>query len=368
MAEPLDPAALGVASVLKSLRTRTGLREERLSGTEVALDTLTGLDSVRSLISAGESPERAIVRAVRAAAGTLEPTMSIVADVSLGLELAADLVPDADLYGQDLGQRREALLRNWDRLHELRSASPGKTPSPRALRLEVESEALTALAAALTTGAGHGEPRRGHGGTHQAAGPRAPDERLPGQPGGTAGLRRGAHQDAAHAPHDRRAGRRRARRSAGRRRPVGRGPGTAVRAGGPLAGRVPHGAGSDPEPGHRLALPAGSSWPPARPGAAARPRRPCSRRSRTSRRRCGTAWSGTPTAGPWDGRATCANCRVRRRRRPPPTASRRCCCWRTAWRLTWSRSRRACRRWLVPAAGTRAASSPDRARRQPRRR
>jgi hypothetical protein len=96
---------------------------------------------------------RAIVRAVSTAAGTLEPTMSIVADASLGLELFADQVPDADLYGQDLGQRREALLRNWDRLHELRSAAPGEAPSPRALRIKVESEALTALAVALTTSA-----------------------------------------------------------------------------------------------------------------------------------------------------------------------------------------------------------------------
>jgi len=156
MTEPLDPAAPGVASALKSLRTRAGLREDRLHGTELALDPLTGLDSVRALINAGESPERAIVRAVRAAAGTLEPTMSIVADASLSLELSADLVPDTDLYAQDLGQRREALLRNWDRLHELRSAPPGKVPSPRALRLEVEAEALTALAVALTWGTGSG--------------------------------------------------------------------------------------------------------------------------------------------------------------------------------------------------------------------
>ncbi len=155
MAEPLDPAAAGVASVLKSLRTRIGLREERLHGTELALDTLTGLDSVRALINGGQSPERAIVRAVRAAAGTLEPTMSIVADASLGLELYADLVPDTDLYAQDLGQRREALLRNWDRLHELRSVPPVKAPSARALRLEVESAALAALALALTRATGY---------------------------------------------------------------------------------------------------------------------------------------------------------------------------------------------------------------------
>jgi hypothetical protein len=161
MAQPTDLAALSVASALKSLRTRAGLREERLHGTELALDTLTGLDSVRALISGGESPERAIVLAVRAAAGTLEPTMSIVVDASLGLELSAGLVPDTDLYAQDLGQRRGALLRNWDRLHELRSASAGKAPSPRALRLEVESEALTALAVALTRGASPAGPRTG---------------------------------------------------------------------------------------------------------------------------------------------------------------------------------------------------------------
>jgi hypothetical protein len=150
MAEPLDPAVLGVASALKSLRTRIGLREERLRGTELVLDTLTGLESVRVLVNAGQSPERAVVDAVRAAAGTLEPTMSIVADASLGLRLFGDQVPDGDLYAEDLTQRRKALLRNWDRLHELRSVPPGKPPSPRALRLEVESEALTALAMALT--------------------------------------------------------------------------------------------------------------------------------------------------------------------------------------------------------------------------
>ena len=157
MAEPQDPVVLGVASALKSLRTRTGLREERLRGTELLLDTLTGLDSVRILVNAGEYPERAVVRAVRTAAGALEPTLSIVADACLGLRLFTDQVPDSDLYTGDLGQRREALLRNWNRLHELRSVFPGKAPSARALRLEVESEALTALAVALTMGFSPGE-------------------------------------------------------------------------------------------------------------------------------------------------------------------------------------------------------------------
>jgi len=151
MSEPLDPISAGVASVLKSLRTRAGLQEDRLASVELALDTLTGLSSVREFVDAGDSVERAVVRAVSAAAGTLEPTDSIVVDVSLGLGLAADLLPNPDLYSGDLGRRRTALLENWDRLHELRSAPPpGRAPTPRALRLEMETAALSELAKALT--------------------------------------------------------------------------------------------------------------------------------------------------------------------------------------------------------------------------
>ena len=153
MVEPRDGAVQGVVSALKGLRTRIGLREERLRGTELALGMLYELDSVRELVNGGEDRERAVVRAVRAAARTLEPKMSFVADASLSLELYADQVPDAGLYAEDLGQRREALLQNWGRLHELQSVSPDKAPSPRALRMEVETEALTALAVALTASA-----------------------------------------------------------------------------------------------------------------------------------------------------------------------------------------------------------------------
>jgi hypothetical protein len=158
MPAPLDPATAGsVASLLKSLRTRAGLQEKRLTGTELQLDVLAELPMVRALQGGGEPLERAIVRAVRTAASSLEPTLSIVSDVCLCLRLSADAVTDRQLYADDLGERREALLRNWDALHELRSVSPApEAPTLRALRFQVESVALGALATALTSPADGG--------------------------------------------------------------------------------------------------------------------------------------------------------------------------------------------------------------------
>lgn len=158
----MDPATAGsVASLLKSLRTRAGLQQKRLTGTELQLDVLAELPIVRGLQAGGESLERAIVQAVRTAASSLEPTQSIVSDVCLCLRLSADAVADRQLYADDLGERREALLRNWGALHELRSVSPApEAPTLRALRFQVESVALGALAAALTS-ADDGGPAAG---------------------------------------------------------------------------------------------------------------------------------------------------------------------------------------------------------------
>ena len=151
MHAPVDPAAAGVASLLKSLRTRAGLQVERLTGTELPLDVLTELDRVREVRAEGESIESAIVRAVQAAASSLEPTMSIVADIILCLRLSEGAVADPRLYASDLQIRRMALLDNWSALHELRSVSPAPDPPTlRTLRLEVETVALNALAAALS--------------------------------------------------------------------------------------------------------------------------------------------------------------------------------------------------------------------------
>lgn len=136
-------------------------------GTEVEIGPLIALEGVQKLIATGERPERAIVRAVQTAASTLEPTMSIVVDASLSLELSATTVGDSDLYARDLGVRRSALLRNWDGLHRARLVEPGKPPSPRALRLEVEVEAFVQLALVLTRDAASAAPREAD---QQAAG------------------------------------------------------------------------------------------------------------------------------------------------------------------------------------------------------
>jgi hypothetical protein len=153
MSEPLNPIAAGVASALKSLRARAGLREERLTDSQPAVGMLSGLSLVNELVGAGVPTSRAIVQAVTDAAKTLEPTYSIVVDVSLALELSASEMADSALYASDLGSRRNALIENWDRVHALRAApDPGQPPTLRTLRLEVETAALTALAVALTTG------------------------------------------------------------------------------------------------------------------------------------------------------------------------------------------------------------------------
>jgi hypothetical protein len=160
MPEPLDPIAAGVATALKSLRSRAGLREDRLTDTDIALDVFVGLTAVRHIVATGATTEQAIVQAVREVTATLEPTDSIVADVILGLGLQSDSLPDPELYADELGRRRAALRRNWQQLHQLRSvASNEPVPSQRALRFDVETQALSALAEALT--ADEGEPATG---------------------------------------------------------------------------------------------------------------------------------------------------------------------------------------------------------------
>jgi ribokinase len=141
--------AAGVKSTLKSLRTRAGLRSERLASTELALDALERLPSVRYLQGQGLDRASAIVEAVREAAGALPVTESLIVDAALSLRLHAEPATGPDLYAAGLSDRRLALLREWDRLHEAQDVAPPPAPTARSLRLDREDAALGLLASAL---------------------------------------------------------------------------------------------------------------------------------------------------------------------------------------------------------------------------
>src|SRR5579863_4484185 len=116
--------AAGVKATLKSLRTRVGLRPDRITSTSLALDTLERLASVRYLQDQGLDRATAIVEAVRAAAAELPVTESLIVDAALSLRLNAEAGAEADLYAEDLSDRRLALIQEWDRLHAARGVPP----------------------------------------------------------------------------------------------------------------------------------------------------------------------------------------------------------------------------------------------------
>jgi ribokinase len=141
--------AAGVKATLKSLRTRVGLRPDRITSTSLALDTLERLASVRYLQAQGLDRATAIVQAVREAAAGLPVTESLIVDAALSLRLNAEAGAEADLYAEDLSDRRLALIQEWDRLHTARGVLPPPTPTVRSLRFEQEESALGLLANVL---------------------------------------------------------------------------------------------------------------------------------------------------------------------------------------------------------------------------
>lgn len=141
--------AAGVKATLKSLRTRVGLRPDRVTSTSLALDTLERLASVRYLQSQGLDRATAIVQAVREAAAGLPVTESLIVDAALSLRLNAEAATGSDLYAEDLSDRRLALLQEWDRLHAARGVLPPSAPTARSLRLDREDAALGLLASVL---------------------------------------------------------------------------------------------------------------------------------------------------------------------------------------------------------------------------
>ena len=143
--------AAGVKATLKSLRTRVGLRSDRITSTSLALDTLERLTSVRHLQDQGLDRAAAIVEAVREAAAALPVTDSLVVDAALSLRLNEGAATRADLYAEDLSDRRLALIQEWDELHAAHGVPAPLTPTVRSLRLDREDAALGLLATALVT-------------------------------------------------------------------------------------------------------------------------------------------------------------------------------------------------------------------------
>lgn len=141
--------AAGVKATLKSLRTRVGLRPDRITSTSLALDTLERLASVRYLQDQGLDRATAIVEAVREAAAGLPVTESLIVDAALSLRLNAEAGAEADLYAEGLSDRRLALIQEWDRLHAARGVQPPPVPTVRSLRFEQEEAALGLLASVL---------------------------------------------------------------------------------------------------------------------------------------------------------------------------------------------------------------------------
>lgn len=152
----LDPAVVGVQAVLVRLRTHAGLTVDRLRTTEVDTSVLTALPAVQREIDAGTGQETAIVRVIAAFARELPPTEMLIADATLALGVVRDIAGEQQgmhlLYADDLAQRREALVDQWDALHALLDTEPPRQPTVRALRGTIEVTALSALATQCVSG------------------------------------------------------------------------------------------------------------------------------------------------------------------------------------------------------------------------
>ena len=141
----------GIQGAFLGLRKRSGLKAERLGTTEVDLSRLVTLPAVESAVAAGASVEEAVVQVVAEAARRLSPTDLIVADAVLALGLLRDRMTDrtdlADVYADDLGERRTALADHWTDLHTLLDVAPSPaTVTVRGLRGSLEAATLGRLA------------------------------------------------------------------------------------------------------------------------------------------------------------------------------------------------------------------------------
>ncbi|MGW4245947.1 PfkB family carbohydrate kinase [Nocardia sp. NPDC004722] len=148
-----DNDVRAVRDTLLQLRKRTGLGGDRAR--PVDLDALLGLVVVRRYAHlSGADPETALPHAVRYVAGRLDAAERLIVDVELNLGMLADRLPEdicSQVYGPDLGPRREFLAQYWADLHDVLGVPVTRqVRSERALRGRVEEIAFTSLARGLT--------------------------------------------------------------------------------------------------------------------------------------------------------------------------------------------------------------------------
>ncbi|MGW5111157.1 carbohydrate kinase family protein [Nocardia sp. NPDC004123] len=153
-----DNAVFAVVAVLKSLRTRAGLRSGRIQKTQVDTRSLLRLSVVRRYAHlGGTTSEGALTEALRHAACKLDSTDRLIVDAELCLGLFGDAnrpqgIDLAKLYGEKLMDRRRYLTLHWRRLHEAVGATAiPAAPSVRTIRDAPEEKAFTALATLLTS-------------------------------------------------------------------------------------------------------------------------------------------------------------------------------------------------------------------------
>lgn len=155
---PQDPRTDVVRAILARLGKFSGVSADRLRHTEIGAAPILELPVVtRYAQHAGIAPEDAVLPVLREAARQLPPSQLLIADATLVLGLLRDPaiagVDPAALYAVNLGARRIHLAQQWNQLHTALGATTiPDAPTVKRLRSSAEREALTALAALLTTG------------------------------------------------------------------------------------------------------------------------------------------------------------------------------------------------------------------------
>ncbi|WP_228000534.1 PfkB family carbohydrate kinase [Nocardia australiensis] len=152
---PQDARMVAIRNILTRLCKYSGLSSDRLRSTEIDVAPLLELVVVRQRAHrTGAAPEESVIPVVRDMARRLQPTDRLIADAALSLGLLRESSPDGidleRLYAENLGQRREYLAEQWQRLHDSLGAEVvPEAPTVKRLRTSSEHEAFTALAGLL---------------------------------------------------------------------------------------------------------------------------------------------------------------------------------------------------------------------------